>query len=52
VNGSWCLLAKPACLSAESELTPITSAPASLKASWLSRNAHASAVQPLVLSLG
>ena len=52
VNGSRCLLAKPACRSVESELIPITSAPASVNVSWLSRKAHASAVQPGVLSLG
>ena len=52
VNGSLCLLAKSACRPAESELTPITSAPASVNVSWLSRNAHASAVQPVVWSLG
>ena len=52
VNGRLWWPAKDACLLAESELTPITSAPASVNTSWLSRNAQASAVQPLVSSLG
>ena len=44
--------AKAACRPTESELTPITSAPAAEKTSWLSRKAHASAVHPDVLSRG
>ena len=52
VNGRLCLAAKALWESTESELMPMTTAPASVKSWWLSRNAHDSAVQPGVSSFG